>query len=836
MRSKGILFTIGFISIFLFACKKEKGPSLPELTTLEVSSITASSVRTGGEILKDGGASITERGVCYSLFPDPTTSNNNVTVGAGDLGAFELDLHGLAPLTKYYIRAFAINEKGTAYGNQIEFTTGSAVNLASVTTGNITNITQSAASGGGNVTNPGGSAVTARGIVYSTSENPSLNDNRVNSGSGTGSFTSQMSGLSASTTYYVRAFATNTSGTAYGAQREFTTPAPVGTVATLTTNATTAITNSGATSGGNITNTGGSSITERGVVFATTQNPTTSATKVVATLGQTGSYSVNLTGLNSNTTYYVRAYAINSTGTAYGNQQQFTTTGSGGNLPVVTTAAVTNITINSARSGGEVTGDGGAPVSARGICFATTQNPTLGNTVVTSGSGTGTFTSNLSGLTPGTTYYIRAYATNTNGTAYGNQVTFTTTGSGGSVPTLTTTAASTITAVSARAGGSISANGGADVTERGVVLHTNPNPTTSNTKFAAPTGGVGSYTVDLTGLNPNTTYYIRAYAINSNGTGYGNELTFTTTGGSVATLTTSAASNITPNGASSGGNITSDGGSPVTARGICFATTQSPTIANNVVNSGSGTGMFNANMTGLQPATLYYVRAFATNANGTAYGNQISFTTSPASGSGCQGLTMLSYNGHTYQLVEIGSQCWFRENLRTKNYRNGTAIPYLTNSAQWSSDTNGAYTQYDNNTSNEALHGLLYNWHAVANPNNLCPAGWKVPSEQDFCTMETLLGITDPCMVDGWRGSNQGTRTKDNTNWNGTNETGFSMLGSGNRQGNGSFGNFGSNGYLWTSNPDGNDAWFRAWGGNRATIQRSKFAKTLGFSVRCVKE
>jgi uncharacterized protein (TIGR02145 family) len=823
-----------FLLLVFFGCEKQKGTELAQVVTAEVVSISASTATGGGEVVSDGGAEVTQRGVCYSIFPEPTIQNNNVTT-TGGTGVFSLVVQGLAPNTKYYIRAFAVNEKGVAYGNQREFTTGSAANLPAVTTTNVSSITNNSASGGGNVTNSGGSAVTARGIVFSTVPSPNLNNNVVSSGSGAGTFNALMSGLTPGTRYYVRAFATNGSGTSYGNEVQFTTTGGGSTVPTLTTTSVTNITINSARSGGDITSDGGSPVTARGICYSTDQNPTIANTTVNAGTG-TGSFVANMAGLSSGTTYYIRAFATNANGTAYGQQISFTTTGGGGNLATLTTSAATNITINSARSGGDITNDGGSPVTARGICYSTTQNPTIANTTVSAGSGTGSFVANMAGLNAGTTYYIRAFATNANGTAYGQQVLFTTTGGGGNLATLTTTVASQITSTSARSGGSISANGGSDITERGVVYATTQNPTTSNTKVNAGTTGIGTYIVNLTGLTSNTTYFVRAYAINSSGTAYGNEISFTTTGGSLATVTTSAATNVAITSASVGGNVTADGGATVTARGVCYGTSPNPTIANSVVNSGSGLGNFTSNLSGLSPATLYYARAFATNAGGTAYGNEISFTTNTSSGSGCQGLTMLTYNGFTYELVEIGSQCWFKENLRTKNYRNGTAIPLVTNNSQWGSDQSGAYTHYDNNASNEAMHGLLYNWHAVGNAAGLCPTGWKVPSDQDLCTLEALLGMTDPCMTENWRGSNQGTRMKDDVNWNGTNETGFSMLGSGNRNGNGTFGNINSNGYIWTSTQEGNDAWYRAFGGNRASIQRQKFAKSIGFSVRCVKE
>ncbi len=921
---------------FVFSCVKPKGPGLAIVKTIDVTAIGASSAQVNGEVTEDGGAEVTQRGVCYSIFPTPTIQNNNVTTDGGT-GNFTINLQGLTPSTRYFIRTFAVNEKGVSYGEELEFITGSPVNLPTVVTTNITNFTNNSANGGGNVTNSGGSAVSARGLVFNTSPSPNLNNTVVASGSGTGTFSAMLSNLTPGTRYYVRAFATNSSGTAYGNEVQFTTSgggatlpvisttaisnitmnsassggnissdggAPVtargvcyslaqnpttsdlivnsgtgtgtfstnlsglqpgktyfvrafatnsvgtaygqevsfatsgggGNLPSLTTTAISQITNNSARSGGNVTSDGGSPISERGVVYAITTDPTTNDNKINSGTTGTGSFVVNISSLLANTTYYVRAYAINANGTAYGNVVQFTTTGGGSTIPTVTTAQITNITLNSARSGGDVTNDGGSPVTNRGICYSTNPTPKIEDNTVSSGSGTGTFTSNISGLNSGTKYYVRAFATNANGTAYGQELEFTTTGGGGGLATLTTTAASLITNSSARTGGSISANGGSNITERGVVYATTPNPTTNNTKINSGTTGIGTYIVNLTGLNPSTTYYVKAYAINNSGTAYGNEVSFVTTGASLPSVSTGNSSNITLNSATVSGNVTSDGGSTVTSRGICYNTMPNPTINNNVVNSGSGTGNFSSNLTGLSASTLYYARAFATNAVGTEYGDVITFTTNTPSGSGCQGLTTLSYNGHTYGLVEIGSQCWFRENLRTKSYRNGTAIPLVTNNNQWGTDQTGAYTHYDNNPSNESLHGLMYNWHAVNNPNQLCPAGWKVPSDQDMCTMEGFLGMNNPCSTENWRGTDQGTRLKDNVTWNGTNTTNFSMRASGNRNGNGSFGNINSNGYLWTSTPEGNDAFFRAFGGNRATVQRSKFAKSLGFSVRCVKE
>ena len=195
---------------------------------------------------------------------------------------------------------------------------------------------------------------------------------------------------------------------------------------TVTTNEVTDITITSAICGGNVTADGGAEVTARGVCWSTSQNPTISDSHTTDGSG-TGSYTSNITGLNAGTTYYVRAYATNSEGTSYGSRKSFTTT-QHYEPPTVTTNDVTGITETTAVCGGNVTADGGAEITARGVCWSTSQNPTISDSHTTDGSGTGSFTSNMTGLTENTVYYIRAYATNSYGTSYGSQKSFTTNG------------------------------------------------------------------------------------------------------------------------------------------------------------------------------------------------------------------------------------------------------------------------------------------------------------------------------------------------------------------------------------------------------------------------
>ena len=335
-----------------------------------------------------------------------------------------------------------------------------------------------------------------------------------------------------------------------------------------------------------------------------------------------GSFTTTLTDLVSGINYYVRAYAISSAGTVYGGLVYFTTQAQ--SLPSVTTASVSDITQTTAVCGGEVTVDGGSPVTARGICWSTSVTPTLADNYTIDRDGLGSFTSSITGLTPGTTYYVRAYAINSLGTKYGQSESFTTTAL--SLPTVTTVSASDITYTSATLGGEVTSEGDAPVTERGICWTTHGYPMVTDNHIAVGSG-LGSFTTSLTGLASGTNYFIRAYAISSAGTVYGDLIYFTTLTLSLPSVTTTPASNITHTTAVCGGEVTDDGGLEVTARGVCWGTTGAPNLQNNHTIDGAGLGGFTSSITGLTPGTTYYVRAYAINSLGTMYGSPQSFTT-----------------------------------------------------------------------------------------------------------------------------------------------------------------------------------------------------------------
>lgn len=595
-------------------------------------------------------------------------------------------------------------------------------------------------------------------------------------------------------------------------------------LATLTTVVPSNITINAATSGGNITSNGGAEVTSRGVCWGTSSQPVIAGPHTSDSKGN-GIFISNLTGLTPATIYYVRAYATNEAGTAYGDEVFFSTIALV--LPELTTVAVTGITSSSAVSGGNITSDGWADITARGICWAATINPTISDNKTSNGSGTGSFTANITGLTPGSTYHVRAYATNIVGTAYGNDLSFTALAV---TPTLTTANISSPTRTTAVSGGNITSNGGAAVTARGVCWSTSTGPVATGSHTSDGTGN-GTFTSNMTGLTPGTTYYVRAFATNIAGTAYGNEVFFTTSPVLVPTLTTTGVTGIALTTAVSGGSISDENGGAVTARGVCWNTSGNPTISDPRSSDGTGSGNFTSNLTGLAAGTVYYVRAYATNSAGTGYGSQVRFSTSVS-----------DRDGNVYITVIIGTQLWMQSDLKTTRLNNNTPIPEVTLNTDWMNLTSMGCCWYDNNPSYGSTYGRLYNWYAVETAM-LCPSGWHVPNDSEFKTLETYLGMTQPETDNsGWRGTNQGTQLKFTSTWTpstGTNSSGFSALGGGYRFGmDGSFNDFGRVSYWWSSSlhwSDTTKAIYRRLDSSETGVYREGVTKAGGKYVRCLK-
>ncbi len=304
-------------------------------------------------------------------------------------------------------------------------------------------------------------------------------------------------------------------------------------------------------------------------------------------------------------------------------------------------------------------------------------------------------------------------------------------------------------------------------------------------------------------------------------------------------LTTTEVIAVTQTTATSGGVITSDGGFTVTERGVCWSTSQSPTIADNKTTDGSGTGSFTSAITELIANTTYYVRAYATNSKGTGYGSVMSFTTPENSGGTIVFNPNITYgsmtdiDGNTYKTVTIGTQTWMAENLKVTKYNDGAAIPNVTDATAWSELTTGALCDYENTPSNSETYGKLYNWYAV-NTGKLCPTGWHVPSDAEWTELTDYLGGTS---VAGGKLKETGTTHWASPNTGATNETGFTALPGGYRDFSGAFDGIGVHGYWWSATEGSTSyAWSRFMLNDDSSVYRNYFSKEVGFSVRCVRD
>ena len=209
-------------------------------------------------------------------------------------------------------------------------------------------------------------------------------------------------------------------------------------------------------------------------------------------------------------------------------------------------------------------------------------------------------------------------------------------------------------------------------------------------------------------------------------------------------------------------------------------------------------------------------------------------TFSTSSTNSCGGITSITdIDGNVYPVVEIGSQCWTKENLKTTKYVDGSVIPNITDSAQWIGLTTGAWANFDNSPANDVTYGKLYNWYTVADPRNLCPKGWHVPTDAEWITLTSFLGgelIAGDKMktTTGWQAPNTDA----------TNESGFSGLPGGFRYDyDGTFGSVGTTGYWWGSSESSpNDVWERYLYYGSGIAYRSYGNKRFGLSVRCLRD
>lgn len=395
--------------------------------------------------------------------------------------------------------------------------------------------------------------------------------------------------------------------------------------------------------------------------------------------------------------------------------------------------------------------------------------------------------------------------------------------------------------------GEVTDDGGLDVTDRGFVYNTSGNPDL-NDQVIPRGSGTGTFTFTFTSMAANTTYYVKSYATNTLGTSYSTEKSVTLKA-NLPTVITSEVTDIIQTSATVGGEVIDDGGLNVTERGIYYGTSPNPESTGTKVQIGSGTGSFSEIITDLTSNTMYYLKAYAVNAIGTGYGNEISFTTLI----NCGVEQVADYDGNSYNTVQIGNQCWMAENLKTTHYANGTEITLVEDATTWSSLTynDKVMCYYDDDFTNASTYGALYTWAAASNgvssdtnPSDVqgaCPDGWHLPSDDEWKVLEMYLGMSSGSANSlNWRGS-QGSSLKSTYGWysneNGSNSSGFSGLPGGSRYQSGSFSSITKGSYFWSvTETSESEAMHRSLYYSMTGVHRNVSDKKKGRSVRCVKD
>lgn len=393
-------------------------------------------------------------------------------------------------------------------------------------------------------------------------------------------------------------------------------------------------------------------------------------------------------------------------------------------------------------------------------------------------------------------------------------------------PSLTTNGVTEITLSSAQSGGNIYNDGGEEVSERGVCWNTNGNPIYNDHKTSNGSGS-GVFVSEISGLLPGQTYYVRAYARNSVGLSYGNQQMFTTLSAVPPTIHNDLTIQLSSNSATISVKLVSDGGSNISAKGIVWSkTVSSPDLNNNdgKTNDGSGFSDYTSTITGLSPNTSYYARAYATNGAGTGYGSMFTFKTNENK--------IVDAEGNEYGTVALGNLTWMTENLRTTKFNNNQVI-----NESW---------DYNNDPGKRIPYGRLYSWNAATDSRNACPAGWRLPSSEEWDQMMEYLrnngysSSSDQVKAisskTGWANSTyEGTPGFQPEKNNGS---GFSAVPAGLRSSWG-FENMDYITWWWTS-----DDWTEntAYGYYKSIKYDQNYmgtyvdTKETGFSVRCVKE
>lgn len=334
--------------------------------------------------------------------------------------------------------------------------------------------------------------------------------------------------------------------------------------------------------------------------------------------------------------------------------------------------------------------------------------------------------------------------------------------------------------------------------------------------------GSGTFSATLDILEPSVHYYVRGYATNSIGTGYGSLFDFWTMG--PPRVETKRVQEIIGEKATICGNFLFDGGEVVEEMGLCWGTDSLPSVdGTHIALEMAADSTFSITISELLPLTTYFVRSYAKSIKGLSYGNVIEFNTF--------GPTIVDIDGNTYETVNIGQKMWTASNLRVTKYNDGTPIVQVSDNDEWGTTTIPAWSYFDNNSDNASIYGLLYNWYAVKE-KNICPEGWEVADDDDWKQLRSFLGANAAFSL----------KSFNPTYWisvdENTNTTNFSAVGNGNRDEQGKFVGLKRDAMWWTMTEvgsNGTGAWMWETSASSSGLVRSSYSKNRGSAIRCVK-
>ncbi|MFZ4377666.1 MAG: fibrobacter succinogenes major paralogous domain-containing protein, partial [Saprospiraceae bacterium] len=866
--------------------------AIPTVNTISYNASAFDAVITGN-VTADGGAAVTQRGIVFSTSGLPDLNSSKGIAGSAGTGTFSVNLTGLNASTKYYFRGFATNSAGTGYGALDSFSTVGffppvtyAVNLIGASS--IT--TTSAICSGEVIENsvfqfgPPSPPIAERGIVYATSGFPTISNNKVLASgfAGTGTFDVNLAELTSSTKYYYRAYAIITSGSSamYSRLDSFVTLTPIAipTVNTISYNASAF----DAVITGNVTADGGAAVTQRGIVFSTSGLPDLNSSKGIAGSAGTGTFSVNLTGLNASTKYYFRGFATNSAGTGYGALDSLTTKAT--NCAVTCKDSIFMLTSDKCFDALSLTSVRLNSQNCQTDTLKVVVNDFIPNngSIIDGSSPIGGWVYTIQNtrnivLCSGKLHNIDTISTKTFAVSWGYLSEFVN-NQGNAVVNLPCNRVSEV------------------LNKNNSVIFKMDSltalKTTLENKYyvGVPMINLLCDSVKITKTDIlvssacDSTFITRKYVIENN---LGEDTTLTQIIRFLRPTNSKSKSNNLYNEISLGNfgpmsdgfkdslvnglpvkNLTSNNRKYRTGVDtIEISTCDKPinksdflpylkslykVVFENKIRSKS-TRLYDGYKSNLDTLSLFESLNYSICNYNTDFTFQIQTNNSLktdyqivaqvfdwCTSTEIKDTIILSFlnkpiidiDGNCYDTVHIGSQIWMKENLKVTKYRDGSPINTGLDNSAWSSTQTGAYSIYNNDNLNDKKFGKLYNWYAVNDVRGLCPTGWHVPNDSDWSNLKEHLGgdtIAGKALksLDGWI----------LTSFRGNNQSGFTGLPGGSRNENGIYENSGFGGYFWGSTEAGpNFAWTHGIYASTFLIGRFNNAKSNGRSVRCIED